>query len=53
MSSRILWTERARRDLLDNFRIVYQFRDHQIVVLTVFESHRQLVESDLDGKTTV
>ena len=41
-----------REVILDSYRIVYQERDHQIVVLTVFEGHRLLSESDLDSNTS-
>ena len=41
-----------REVVFDNYRIVYQVRDNQIIVLTVFESHRLFVEPDFDGQAT-
>jgi len=36
-----------REVILENYRIVYLVRTARIVVLTVFESHRQLTGDDL------
>ena len=39
-----------REVILDNYRIVYQVQGNQISVLNVFESHRLLVEPELNDR---
>ena len=36
----------VRDVILDNYRVVYVVGNHQIMVVTVFESHRLLIDSD-------
>ena len=44
--------EDVREVILDNYRVVYVVGNHQIVVVTVFESHRLLIDSDINGSTS-
>ncbi len=41
-----------REVILDHNRIVYLLGNARITVLTLFESHRRLVDDDLDNETS-
>lgn len=40
--------EDIREIIVDHYRIVYQSRSNQIIVLTVFEGHRMLIDSMIE-----